>query len=341
MNPDINPSKIMQIGLGFWSSKALLAAVHFDLFTLLSSGPKDAAQIQQALNLHDRALFDFLDALTALGFLHRNGLLENAKYSNAPDVDVFLVKGKPTYIGGMLAMANHRLYPFWGSLEEALQTGEAQNETKGSGESPFAALYADPQRLEEFLKAMAGIQMGNFITLAQKFDFTPYKSLCDMGGAGGFLAMLVAQHNPHMTCTSFDLPPVEPIANKNILARDLQDRVKTKSGDFFKDQFPNADVITMGNILHDWDEKEKLFLMKKAYDALPEGGAFIAIESVIDNQRKDNSFGLLMSLNMLIETPGGFDYTQAEFNEWALEAGFKNTDIIPLTGPSSAAIAYK
>jgi tRNA A58 N-methylase Trm61 len=150
---------------------------------------------------------------------------------------------------------------------------------------------------------------------AREFDFSPYKSLCDMGGAGGILSILIAQHNPNMSCISFDLPQVEPIANRNILERNLQERVKTKSGDFFKDQFPAADVITMGNILHDWDEEEKLFLIRKVYAALNDGGAFIVIENVIDDERKENAFGLLISLNMLIETPGGFVFPNCSIIE--------------------------
>jgi hypothetical protein len=341
MNEHINPAKIMQIGMGFWPSKVLLAAVDFDLFTLLSGHPKDAHEIKEALGLHDRSLYDFLDTLTAFGFLHREGLLETARYSNAPDVEVFLVQGKPTYIGGMLNMANHRLYKFWGSLEEGLKTGEPQNEAKDNPESFFETLYADHDRLEEFLKAMGSIQMANFMALSKKFDFSGYSTLCDMGGAGGFLSILVAGNNPNMTCTTFDLPAVEPIANKNIISQGLQDRVEVRSGDFFKDQFPSADVITMGNILHDWNEEEKLFLMKKANDSLNNGGAFIAIENVIDDDRKENSFGLMMSLNMLIETPGGFDYTFKQFNDWSVETGYRRTEILQLAGPASALIAYK
>lgn len=337
----IDPSKIMQVGMGFWASKTLLTAVNLDLFTLLSNGAKDAQEIRKALGLHERAIYDFLDTLTALGFLKRTGLLETARYSNTEDVDLFLVKGKPTYIGGMLQMANNRLYKFWGSLEEALKTGELQNESKNDGLDLFDTLYSDKNRLKEFLSAMGSVQMGNFSALAEKFDFSSYKTLCDMGGAGGFLSILVAKANPHMKCTSYDLPQVEPIASENINAMGISDNVVAEAGDFFKDQFPNADIITMGNVLHDWNEEQKLFLLKKAYNALPVGGVFIAIENVIDNDRKENAFGLMMSLNMLIETSGGFDYTAADFENWAIEAGFKNVEIMPLAGPTSAAIAYK
>jgi hypothetical protein len=292
------------------------------------------------LKCTDRHLFDFLDALAAFGFLHRDGLLETASYSNSLDTDTFLDKKKPSYIGGLLEMLNNRLYGFWGNLEEALLTGLPQNEAKRS-EDFFGLIYKDQNKLREFINAMSGIQMGNFMTFAQKFDFSKYKTLTDVGGSAGLLSLMVAKHQPHMSCTTFDLPPVEPIAKETIQHFQLADRVKTQSGDFFADAFPKADIVTMGNILHDWDEEKKIMLMKKAWEALPDGGAFIAIEGVIDDERKQNAFGLMMSLNMLIETGTGFDYTFADFNRWAKTTGFKSTSLLPLAGPSSAAIAYK
>ena len=338
-----SPAAIMQIGTGFWASKILLSAIRFQLFTELAIKTKMSGHdIKTTLNLKcsDRHLFDFLDALTGFGFLQREGLLETALYSNTHDTDTFLDKNKPSYIGGILEMMNNRLYSFWGSLEDGLLTGLPQNEAKRS-EDFFGLIYQDPEKLKGFINAMSGIQMGNFMTFAQKFDFSKYKTLADVGGSAGLLSLMVAKHQPHMTCTTFDLLPVEPIANETIQKFGLGDRVKTQSGDFFADAFPKADVITMGNILHDWDEEKKVLLMKKAYEALPEGGAFIAIESIIDNERKQNLFGLMMSLNMLIETGTGFDYTFADFDRWSNAAGFKSTSLLPLAGPSSAAIAYK
>ncbi|HKO82848.1 MAG TPA: methyltransferase [Chitinophagaceae bacterium] len=338
-----SPSNIMQIGTGFWASKILLSAIKFQLFTRLAEQKKmPAKEIKAALNFKctDRHLYDFLDALTVFGFLHREGLLETAVYSNTPDTETFLDKKKPTYIGGILEMMNNRLYSFWGNLEEGLLTGLPQNEAKRS-EDFFGLIYQDPDKLKEFINAMTGIQLGNFMAFAQKFDFSKYKTLVDVGGSGGLLSIMVAKHQAHMNCTSFDLPPVEPVANETIQQFQLTDRVKTQSGDFFTDAFPKGDIITMGNILHDWDEEKKMMLMKKAYEALPNGGAFVAIEGIIDDERKQNVFGMMMSLNMLIETGTGFDYTFADFNKWAKATGFKSTSLLPLTGPSSAAIAYK
>lgn len=337
------PESIMQIGTGFWASKILLSAVKFKLFTLLAEKKSmSATEIKTHLGFKctDRNVFDYLDSLSAFKFLNREGVLETAKYSNSINTDFFLDNKKPSYIGGLLEMLNNRLYGFWGNLESALLSGHPQNEAK-HGDNLFEKLYADPDRLKEFIHAMSGIQMGGFMALAQKFDFSKATSLVDIGGSAGLLSLMVAKHQPHMSCITWDLPAVGSIANETIKKFQLQDQVKVADGDFFKDEFPKADIITMGNILHDWDEETKLMLMKKAHKALPDGGAFIAIENVIDDERKQNAFGMMMSINMLIETGSGFDYTLADFSKWARQVGFKSTSLLPLAGPTSAAIAYK
>ena len=340
-NPPVNPSKIMQIGMGFWASKTLLTAVNMNLFTHLAEKPLSGKEIQSKLGLHTRSLYDFLDTLVALGFLKRTGIKETAMYSNAEDANIFLDKNKLSYIGGILEMSNNRLYPFWNDLEEGLKTGLPQCETKNGGKPFFEAIYADPKKLNEFVHAMGGAQMGNFIAFAKGFDFSNYKTLCDIGGAGGNLSAHVAMNNHHMHCTSFDLPPVAPIAKKNMSILNLNDQVTIASGDFFTDDFPKADVITMGNVLHDWGKDDKKTLINKAYQALPNGGALVIIENIIDDNRSENAFGLMMSLNMLIETPEGYDFSASDFDELAKEAGFKSTTVMPLTGPTSAVIAIK
>jgi len=337
----VDPSHIMQVGMGFWASKTLLTAVKLELFTLLAEKPASAAEIKQKLCIHDRSLYDFLDSLVALGFLNRTGLKQRAVYSNSTDSDFFLDKNKLSYTGGLLEMANNRLYPFWNFLEEGLKRGTPQNEIRTGESSLFEKIYSDKDRTREFVNAMAGAQAGNFITFATRFDFSDYSTLCDIGGAGAQLSAQVAIQNPHMRCTSFDLPPISPIALENVSKMGVADKVEVMTGDFFTDSFPKVDIITMGNILHDWGLDDKKKLIGKAYDALPKGGALVVIENVIDNERRENAFGLLMSLNMLIETTEGFDFTADDFDKWALEAGFSKTYLMKLTGPSSAAIAIK
>jgi hypothetical protein len=226
-------------------------------------------------------------------------------------------------------------------LTPALKTGQPQNEIKHSGRPMFDELYADPKRLEQFLDAMSGISAANFAALAETFDFSGYKTLADIGGASGQLSCLVASRHPHLTCRSCDLPVVKPIAERKIQKYGLGNRVQADVIDFMQDEFPKADIITMGMILHDWNLDRKKMLIAKAYRALPEGGALIAVENIIDDERRKNVFGLLMSLNMLIEFGDAFDFTGADFTGWCKEAGFSRCEVRHLAGPASAAIAYK
>ncbi len=340
MSGQVDPSHIMQVGMGFWASKTLLSAVELELFTKLGDG-MTAAELAKALGLHERAVPDFPDALVALQLLDRDGDGPDAVYRNTEAGAAFLDKASPAYVGGMLEMSNARLYPYWGDLTEGLRTGMPQNEVKHTGTTMFDELYQDEAALEQFMGAMTGLSAGPFNALAEKFDFARYGSLCDVGGATGQLSSIVANRHPHMKCASFDLPPVEPIAKRTIKAAGVSDRVATVGGDFFNDPLPKADVITMGMILHDWNLERKKQLIKAAYDALPEGGAYIVIENIIDDARRENAFGLLMSLNMLIEFGDAFDFTGADFASWCKEAGFKEVEILPLAGQTSAGIAYK
>jgi len=337
----LDSSRILEVGMGFWPSKTLLSAVELRLFTVLAGGPLTGEQVGDRLGLHPRAIYDFLDGLVALRFLDRDGNGPGARYRNTVDSAEFLDANKTTYIGGLLEMFNSRLYGFWADLTEALKTGKPQNELKHRGTSMFAELYSDPARLEQFMHAMAGISLDSARALAERFEFSRYRSVCDIGGATGQLSMIIAQRHPQVSCTTYDLPTVAPIPEKAIAAAGLTDRVHVASGDFFVDPLPSADVITMARILHDWNLDKKMQLIRAAYDALPDGGALITVESLIDDERREHVAGLMMSLNMMIEFGDAFDYTGADFAGWCREAGFREIAPLPLTGIISAAVAYK
>ena len=334
---DLSPDRILQTGMAFWASKTLLSAVEMELFTDLAKHPGDLATVQGRLGLHPRAARDFLDALVALGFLQRT----DGIYRNTPETDVFLDKAKPSYIGGILEMSNHRLYGFWGSLTTALRTGEPQNESKGGGHDPFAALYADPARLREFLRAMSGVSRGANMAIAKQFPWDRYQSCADIGTAQGDLVAQIALANPHLQGIGFDLPEVGPVFEDYIADHGLSGRVAFKGGSFFTDDLPAADVLLFGHILHDWDLPTKQMLLAKAYAALPSGGAVVVYDAIIDDDRRQNAFGLMMSLNMLIETPGGFDYSGADCIGWMQGAGFRDCRVEHLVGPDSMVIGFK
>ena len=331
------PERIMQIGLGFWASKTLLSAIELGLFTALADAPMDAEQLRTRLGLHQRSARDFFDALVALGMLER----EDGQYRNTAETDQFLVRGKLTYLGGMLEMANERLYPFWGSLTEGLRTGLPQNEMKTGGAGLFESIYGDPERLRLFLGAMTGLSMPASKAIAERFPWKDYQTVVDVGGAQGGLLVQLALAHPHLRGSNFDLPVVGPVFEDYVATHGLSDRLKFVPGSFFEEPLPTADVITMGHILHDWDLVQKRMLLGKAHDALPAGGALIVFESLIDDDRRQNAFGLLMSINMLIETPGGFDYTGRDCSEWMREAGFSSTRVEHLAGPESMVVGIK
>jgi len=331
-----SPERIIDLGYGFWASKVLLSAVELDVFSELAKEPLPLGALADRVGLHPRSSRDFLDALVALGMLHR----EDGVYSNTPETDLFLDKAKPSYIGGVLDLATTRLYRFWGSLTEALQTGRPQSEIKDGGNF-FGTLYQQPERLKQFLHAMSGLSLGPAMAIAEKFPWDRYRTFIDIGCAEGALPVQVAARNQHLTGGGFDLPPVGPVFDSYVSSAGLQNRLQFYAGDFFADPLPSADVLVMGHILHDWNLDEKLGLIQKAYAALPTGGALIVHDTIIDDDRRENAFGLLISLNMLIETDGGFDYTGADCRGWLEEAGFTETYVEHLVGPDSIVVGIK
>jgi O-methyltransferase domain len=237
-------------------------------------------------------------------------------------------------------MLNVRDYPFWGSLGEALRTGRPQNETK-AGEHLFSALYLTPEKLRLFLRSMTGHSLPSAMAIAHKFSWQQYKTFVDVGTAEGCLPAQVALANNHLFGEGFDLPMVQPFFEDYVGSFGLQNRLRFRAGDFFKDSLPRADVLVMGMILHDWNLEQKRTLLKKAYEALPAAGALIVYEHIIDAERRRNVGGLLMSLMMLIETQGGFDYTGADCCGWMREVGFGDTYVEQLTGVESMVVGIK
>jgi SAM-dependent methyltransferase len=331
-----DPGPIMQLGTAFWASKTLLSAVELGLFTELARGPGDAEALRDRLGLHPRSARDFFDALVALGMLERT----DGVYDNTTETALFLDRAKPSYVGGMLEMLNARLFGFWNSLTDGLRTGEPQNESR-AGEDFFAKLYSDPAGLRGFLKAMTGISAGAAHALAVAFPWAEHETVLDVGCAQGCVPAVLAQAHDHLRGGGFDLPVVQPVFDEHMAACGVADRMAFTGGDFFADELPQADVIVMGHILHDWNLEQKLTLLEKAHQALPEGGTLIVYEALIDDARRENVFGLLMSLNMLIETPGGFDYTGEDCRSWMRDVGFRESSVHHLIGPDSMVIGCK
>jgi phospholipid N-methyltransferase len=333
------PDHIMELGLGFQASKTLLTAVKLGVFDALADGPRTRTDIEDELGLHPRGSEDFLDTLVALGILGREG----GRYQNTPAADAFLVSGQPSYIGGFLEMANNRLYNFWGDLEEALRTGQTQNELEDNQTHPFeGVIYQNDAILEQFVGAMTGLSMGVANALAHEFPWRKYDTVVDLGTSEGVVPKRVAEVNDHITAIGLDLPRVEPYFREFTNTSPAADRIEFQTGDFFgNDPPPQADVYILGHILHDWSLNEKQEILTKVADAVPPGGAVIVYGTMIDEERREAETALLMSLNMLIETPDGFDYTPGQCIEWLHEAGFEGGEARELPGPERMVLARK
>jgi O-methyltransferase domain/Dimerisation domain len=314
-----------------------MSAVELGVFSELAGvGALDAEALCERLGLHPRGARDFFDALVALGMLER----KDGRYTNTPATELFLDRAKPSYMGGIVEMLNARHYVHWGSLTEALRTGLPQNEAK-DGEKIFGVLYADPVKLAQFVRAVTGGNAESARMIAAKFPWRDYSSVIDIGCAGGALLVQVALAHEHITGGGFDLPVLGSIFDTYVAGFGLGERLSFTAGDFFTDPLPQADVFVMGHILHDWGLAEKRLLLHKAYSALRDGGALVVCGAIIDDERRSNAFGLLMSLNMLIQTPGGFDYTGADCRAWMQETGFRESYVEHLVGPDSMVVGIK
>ena len=337
----LNPERILNMGFGFFSAQTLITAVELGVFTLLGSTAQTGPALQLALGLHPRATYDFLDALVALGLLAKEGRGDTALYRNTMESDKFLNKGNDSYVGGIFTMSGHRLYRYWGDLGEALRTGRPQSEAKNAGKPLFDEIFADRGKLREFCAAMAGLSRHNFELFTDKFSFGRYRRHVDVGASTGLLSKLAVSKYPHLEAVAFDLPAVAEVTREYVKQWGLTDRIQVVGGSFLQDPIPRGDLLTLGLILHDWNLEKKLQILRAAYDALEPGGALVVIENLIDDERRENAFGLLMSLNMLVEFGDAFDYTFEDFAGWCRTVGFTRCEKFPIFGPCSAGIAHK
>jgi hypothetical protein len=332
----MSPEHILEIAFAFRKSKALLTAVELDVFNVLACGPQDAEQLVGLLGVQGRGMRDFLDTLVALELLERDA---GGRYANAPGSAAYLDSRQPGYIGGLLEYLNARMYRTWGHLTQALLQGKPQSGPAAAG--GFADFYADEAALNLFLKGMSGGSWVAAQSLAAKFPWKTYQTVIDIGTAQGCVPVELAKAHPHLTGGGFDLPKLQSSFEHHVREHGLGDRLKFYPGDFFEQPLPQADVLIMGRVLHDWDVPTRKLLLKKAYAALRSGGALIVHEMFIDDARRRRAHSLLASLNMLLQTEGGSESTEADCMTWMREAGFGNTHVIPLAGGHTAIVSNK
>jgi hypothetical protein len=334
--PTLTPDRLVELGYAFRGAKALTSAVELGVFTVLAAAALDSDALRRRLGLAERGSQDFLDALVAVGLLQRD---DRGLYSNAPDADLYLDSGKATYIGGLFENLAAREYGMWGALTRALRTGEPQ--TGFEATEHFASLYSDPKRLDVFVRGMTGASLAVAQAMSERFPWEQFRTVVDVGTAQGCLPVQIALSHPHVSGGGFDLPTLRTAFDTYVKSHGLSDRLRFYPGDFFADPLPTADVLVMGRVLHNWDLATKRKLLQKAYAALPPNGVLIVYERLIDDGRRTSASGLLSSLNMLIMTAGGFDFTAVDCIGWMREVGFHDMRVEPLVAGHSMIVARR
>lgn len=318
---EISPKPILELGTAFFAARALQAAVELGLFAALRDEPATEPELRERLGLNERGARDFLDALVALGLLTR----EEGRYGNSPLAAAYLDPERDSYIGGWM------LYPVWSRLTAGLRTGQPQAQGLGDDGS-FPRIHGDEAFFADFTAAMDAYTGTLGPELASAFNWGDYKEFTDVGGARGNLTAALVRAHPHLDGAVFDLPNLEPLFTEHMAKLGLTGQIRFRAGNFFAEPLPQTQVIVFGHVLHDWDVSERRQLIQKAFDALPAGGALLVYDRMMDDDRRVRALSLLGSLNVLLVTPGGSEYTAADGRSWLLEAGFSDITATPILG---------
>lgn len=333
----IDPGPIMDIIMGFAASQTLFTATQLDLFTRLSDNPATIEEIAARLSAPYRSVEMLVVGCAALGLLVKRG----DRYSTTLLSETYLVRDKPTYMGGFLYFSERRMYPGFAKLRAAIETNKPQTYDPDREDRMTIALK-NPKAARTGTLGMHGLTIAAGYALAEVLDFTPYHKILDLGGGSGALCIPIALKYPHIEAIIVDLPLVCQATEEVIAQYGVSNQVKTYPGDFFKGGFPEgADVVLLSQVLHDWSKDECLIILKNAIETLPKGGKIIVNEWLIKDDKTGPLAAAMLSLTMLIDTQGGANYTGAEISDMLKKVGFVNTAVQPLIGPNGIVTASK
>lgn len=322
---------LMEIAAGFWASKTLATAVELEIFNQIPQEGISLTEFSRSLKIQLRPAEMLLTGCTSLGLLLKKGEL----YYNSSLSKEYLMKGQPYYFGGVITMLDKREYIPWSRLMDAVQNNERQT-GKGASSGLFEDVTADFQEQRVFTEAMHSWSIQSGKELVEKVDFSKYKKILDVGGGSGAYCIEIAKKFSNIQAVVFDLPSTLKITSEKIIEANLSTQIQTYAGNFFTDELPkHSDIVLLSMILHDWSPDENLSILQKCYAALPSEGEIIISELMVNDDKTGPVFAALMSLNMLIETQGGQNYTWAEYTEWLTDVGFVDIKRVELSSPAS------
>ncbi len=333
--PDPNP--VLELLESFRRSKVMFTALVLGVFDRLARGPAPLKELARDLRCDSDALGRLLDACRCLGLLTWAG----DSYANTPMAAAYLTSDSPRRLTGYARYSDAVLWKLWAHLDDAIREGTHRwKQAYGIEGSIFASLFRTDADRREFLMGMHGQGLISSPLVVAAFDLSRYSRLCDLGGATGHLAVAACRRYPGLRAVVFDLPDVLPVARELIAADGMADRIELVGGDFFTDPLPEADLYSVGRILHDWSEEKVNLLLKRIYERLPAGGALLVAEKLLDDDRGGPPWAVLQSLNMLVCTEGK-ERTLGEYEALLRKAGFARVEGRHSDAPLDAVLAVK
>lgn len=328
---------LLDLAYSYCKSKVLFVSNDLGIFSLLARKKKNVQEISRELGLEQRPVEMLLNACVSLGLLQK----KDGLYFNSTTAEMFLVKGKPMYVGESFGVLDKRSYKLWDKLKDAVKTNKPQAYTNGDGDL-FEEMTKNKEEMQAFFQGLNALAYWPANSLPRTFDFSPYHHLLDVGGGSGAYSLAVVKRYTHLKATVFDLAPVCDIARGYIEKEKLSDKITALPGDFFKDDFPQGiDVVLFSNLLHDWEESKIEQLLKKTFQSLPSGGAVIISDLILNNEGTEPLYAALMSLTLLLDTKGGANYTEEQYTRWLNRAGFRDITIKPISGSNRIVTAIK
>jgi acetylserotonin N-methyltransferase len=332
-----DPTPILDLLVAFRSSKIMFAAVELGVFDALAGGAKPVAALAKDLVSNADALERLLDACVGLGLLAR----QPEGYANTPAAAAYLCKGSPRRLTGYVGYSNRVMWHMWAHLEDAVREGTHRWKQAFGLDGPiFSHFYRSEEAKREFLMGMHGYGLISSPEVASAFDLGRFRCFVDLGGGTGHLAVAACRRYPNLRGVVFDLPEAAPLARELIATTEVADRISVAGGDFFTDPLPDGDIFALGRILHDWTEEKVLKLLSRICGHLPDGGAVLIAEKLLDDDKSGPRWAQFQNLNMLVCTEGK-ERTLAEYEALLKRAGFAEAIGCRTTSPLDAVLATK
>ncbi|MEO8597515.1 MAG: methyltransferase [Candidatus Solibacter sp.] len=296
-----DPQPVLDLIEAFRRSKTMFTAVSMGIFDALRQAPASAADLAAKLKANRDAMTSLLDACAALGLLEKRG----GVYHNTPAAAAYLCADSPHTLRGYVRYSDAALYRMWGNLEDAVREGAPRwAQTFGLDGPIFSAFFRTDESMRDFLMGMHGFGMLTSPQVVTAFDLSRFHRLVDLGGATGHLAIAACERYPELRATVFDLPRAGALAREQVTQSAARDRIEIAAGDFFTDALPAADLYYLGRILHDWNEVKIDLLLRRVFERLPDDGALLIGEKLLEEDGVGPVPANMQSLNMLIVTEG-------------------------------------